>query len=339
MAKPPIPMHHPDAAARVRWGILATGSIARAFAAGLRESKTGLLAAVGSRSLEKATAFVDEFGGRPFASYQAVLDDPEVDAVYIATPHHLHAENTIAAARAGKAILCEKPFTLTFAEAERAIEAVRRAGVCFMEAFMYRCHPQTRQARDWLRGGAIGRILQVDAEFGFAAGRDWANFRTDGRIGGGGLMDVGTYCVSFARMAVGEEPVEAHYVADITEAGYDGSGAGVLRFPSGAIARFGTGIHVALRNDVTVYGEEGQLHIDQPWKCAGGVMTLTRGDTVEVLEADTSNAGLYALEADAVADFLEAGECPYMTIEDTLANSRCLDRLRASAGLRWETEA
>lgn len=155
---------------RVRWGILATGSIARAFAAGLRESESGVLAAVGSRSLEKAVAFAGEFGGSAYSSYQGVLEDPDVDAVYIATPHHLHAENTIAAAQAGKAILCEKPFTLTFAAAERAIEAVRRAGVFFMEAFMYRCHPQTRQAREWLRNGAIGRILQVDAEFGFAAG-------------------------------------------------------------------------------------------------------------------------------------------------------------------------
>ncbi|HRI45037.1 MAG TPA: Gfo/Idh/MocA family oxidoreductase [Fimbriimonadaceae bacterium] len=323
---------------RVRWGILATGSIARAFAAGLRESETGELRAVGSRTKERAGEFVAEFGGEPYGSYEGVLSDPDVDAVYIATPHHLHAENTIAAAHAGKAILCEKPFTLTAADTERAIAAVRAAGVFFMEAFMYRCHPQTRQARDWLRNGAIGRILQVNAEFGFAASRDWPSFRTDGRVGGGGLMDVGTYCVSFARMAVGEEPIEAHYLADVTERGYDASGAGILHFPGGAVAHFGTGIHVALRNDVTVYGEAGRLHIEQPWKCAGGAMTLTRGDVVETVRVDTSNAGLYAIEADAVAHFMEEGECPYMTIEDTVGNSRCLDRLRQSAGLCWEDE-
>lgn len=323
---------------RVRWGILATGNIARAFAAGLRESRTGELRAVGSRSKEKAGEFAAEFGGEPYGSYEAVLADPEVDAVYIATPHHLHAENTIAAAQAGKAILCEKPFTLTVADTERAIAAVRAAGVFFMEAFMYRCHPQTRQAREWLRNGAIGRIVQINAEFGFAASRDWANFRTDGRVGGGGLMDVGTYCVSFARMAVGEEPIEAYYEADVTERGYDASGAGVLRFPGGAVAHFGTGIHVALRNDVTVYGEEGRLHIEQPWKCAGGAMTLTRGDRMETVTADTSNPGLYAIEADAVAQYIERRECPYMTIEDTIGNSRCLERLRSSGGLRWGDE-
>lgn len=202
---------------------------------------------------------------------------------------------------------------------------------------MYRCHPQTRRARAWLREGAIGRVRQVNAEFGFAAGRDWQNFRTDGRIGGGGLMDVGTYCVSFARMAVGEEPVAAHYVADLGP-GYDASGAGVLRFPSGAVAHFGTGIHVALRNDVTVYGEEGRLHLEQPWKCSGGAMILTSGERIERFETATTNAELYAGEADAVAEYLEAGECPDMTIDDTLANSRCLDALRTSAGLKWEGE-
>ena len=231
---------------RLRWGILATGAIARQFAAGLPTSKTGTLHAVGSRTLESATKFTAQYGGKPLTSYEAVLEDPEVDAVYIATPHHLHAEWTIKAARAGKAILCEKPFTLSAPEAERALAVVKAQGVFFMEAFMYRVHPQTIKVRELLRSGAIGRPLVVNAEFGFGASRDWGNFRADGALGGGGLMDVGTYCTTFASLVAGEEASEGCYKAEITAKGYDAFGSGALGYPSGMTASFGTGIHASL---------------------------------------------------------------------------------------------
>ncbi|MBX7134579.1 MAG: Gfo/Idh/MocA family oxidoreductase [Fimbriimonadaceae bacterium] len=322
----------------LRWGILATGSIARQFAGGLRVSKTGRLVTVGSRSLENAERFCSEFGGRAAGSYEEVLADPEVDAVYIATPHHLHMANTISAARAGKAILCEKPFTLNLREAELALAAVKEAGVFFMEAFMYRCHPQTRRLVELLRENAIGRMLQINAEFGFAAGRDWTNFRADGAVGGGGLMDVGTYCVSFSRLVAGLEPSAAYYVAEITERGYDASGAGVLKFPNDIVAHFGTGIHVSLRNDATVYGEQGRIHIANPWKCASGGITLERNGASEFIPFGSTNDELYAYEADAVAQYLDQKECPYMTLQDTLGNARTLDMLRASAGLTFAAE-
>lgn len=319
----------------LRWGILATGKIAGAFADGIRRSKSGELVAVGSRSMESARVFTNEYGGVPYGTYQEVLDDPAVDVVYIATPHHLHAENTIAAARAGKAILCEKPFTLSFDDAQKAIEEVRRAGVFFMEAFMYRCHPQMRYFRELLDSGAIGRVIQVNCEFGFNASRDWTNFRADGKLGGGGLMDVGTYCVSLCRMAVGEEPELAHYTADITERGYDASGAGILKFPSGAVAHFGTGIHAQLRNDATIYGENGRIHITDPWKASPSVATLTQGDNELKKSFDCEGTSLYAIEADAVAKYLDQKECPYMSIADTLGNMKTLNDLKLSAGLEF----
>ena len=325
---------------RIRWGILATGGIARQFAAGLPTSKTGSLQAVGSRTLETATAFAKEYGGKPYASYDEVLSDSEVDAVYIATPHHLHAEWTIKAARAGKAILCEKPFTLNATEAEQAIAAVREAGVFFMEAFMYRVHPQTLKIKELVRSGAIGRPLVVNAEFGFAASRDWTNFRADGALGGGGLMDVGTYCTTFASMVAGEEAVEACYQAEITAKGYDAFGSGSLKYPSGMAAAFSTGIHAELTNDARIYGEEGSIHVPSPWKCSGGNVILKRkGKENETFEFSTTNDELYGMEADAVAASLETGECPHMTIAETLANMRTLDRLKASAGLVFRTDA
>jgi predicted dehydrogenase len=326
-------------AERLKWGILATGGIARQFAGGLKASKTGSLAAVGSRTSEKAQKFADEYGGTAYGSYEAVLSDPNVDAVYIATPHHLHSEWTIKCAEAKKAILCEKPFTLNAIEAKKALDEVRKHQVFFMEAFMYRCHPQTLKVAELVRQGAIGEVQMVQAEFGFAAGRDWDNFRADGALGGGGLMDVGTYCVSFSRLIAGCEPTKTDYAASITAKGYDEYGAGVMHFPNGIVAYFGTGIHCQLKNDATVYGTEGKIHIPNPWKCSDGGATLQQnGKPAEALEFKSTNDELYALEADTVAQFVDGLECPYMTWQDTLDNMTVLDSLRASAGLHFASE-
>ncbi len=328
-------------AEELNWGILATGSIANQFAGGLKVSRTGTLVAAGSRSLEKAEGFTAKHGGRAYGSYEAVLEDPEVQAVYIATPHHLHEEWTVRAAHAGKAILCEKPFTLNLLEAERALGEVRRAGVFFMEAFMYRCHPQTLKVKELVRSGAIGRPLVVNAEFGFQAGKDWDNFRADGALGGGGLMDVGTYCVSFARMVAGEEPEALHYAAHIGPKGYDETGSGAMRFPGGMNAHFGTGVHVQLRNDARIYGEEGSIHVSDPWKCypTSRITLQRKGAEAETFDLGTDNDALYGFEADAVAEFLNSKECPHMTIRDTVDNMRALDALRRSAGLTFAQEA
>ena len=324
---------------RLRWGILATGGIARQFAAGLPTSKTGTLQAIGSRTLESATRFAAQYGGKPYASYGEVLDDPAVDAVYIATPHHLHAEWTVKAARAGKAILCEKPFTLSAIEAQRTLDVVKEEGVFFMEAFMYRVHPQTVKLRELVRSGAIGRPLVVNVEFGFAASRDWGNFRADGALGGGGLMDVGTYCTTFASLIADEEASRGCYKAEITEKGYDAFGSGALAYPSGMTASFATGIHAGLTNDARVYGEEGAILVSSPWKCSSSTFILKRaGKEDEKFDFDSSNDQLYGMEADAVAENLDKGECPQMTIAETLSNMRTLDLLKASAGLHFGAE-
>lgn len=324
----------------VKWGILATGSIARQFAGGLKESKTGEIVAVGSRAVDTATKFTKEFGGKPYGSYEEVLQDPNVEAIYIATPHHLHYDWTIRCAEAKKAILCEKPFTLNALEAQRALNEVRKHKVFFMEAFMYRCAPQTLKARDLVRDGAIGELLAINAEFSFAAGKEWANFRTDGTVGGGGLMDVGVYPVSLCRFLTGEEPDTALYTAKVGEKGYDEHGSGALRFPSGVTAHFACGIHANMLNQAHIYGTKGRIDIENPWKVyTGSKMHLVSYDgETETFEMGLSNDELYAAEADAVAEFLEAGECPYMTPADTLGNMRTLDMLRESAGLKFAAE-
>jgi predicted dehydrogenase len=324
---------------KLNWGILATGNIAHQFASGLKKSKTGRLAATGSRTQESAKAFADKHGGKAYGSYEALLEDPEIDAVYISLPHHLHYDWTIKTAQAKKAILCEKPFTLNALEAQRALNEVKANKVFFMEAFMYRCHPQTLKISELLANKAIGEPLMVSSEFGYAVGRDWQNFRAEGSLGGGGLMDVGTYCVSFSRLVAGEEPIASHFAAQIGERGYDESGAGCMKFPTRMIAHFGTAVHVQLRNDATIYGSDGVIHVPNPWKCSQGGMTIQKGGRVEeTFDLKSSNDELYAIEADAVAQYLDEKECPFMNWEDTLNNMRTLDALRSSAGLKFSSE-
>ncbi|MEZ0327878.1 MAG: Gfo/Idh/MocA family protein [Fimbriimonas sp.] len=323
----------------LNWGILATGGIARQFAAGLKVSKTGRLVAVGSRTLESASSFCEKFGGKPYGSYEDVLADPEVQAIYIALPHHMHMEWTIRCAQAGKAILCEKPFTLNTAEAEKALAAVKEAGVFFMEAFMYRCAPQTLKLKELLDSGVIGKPEMMNAEFGFHASEDWTNFRGVAALGGGGLMDVGTYCVSLGRLVAGAEPESATYSAIINEKGYDASGSGCLRFPGGFTMHFGTGVHLDLKNDARIYGSKGWIEIENPWKCSkGSKMTVrVKGAEPEVYDLGITNDELYGYEADAVAAFIDARECPYVTVADTVGQMRTLDTLRATTGLRFES--
>lgn len=315
----------------MKWGILATGRIAHQFAEGVAISKTGNLVAVGSRSQDSADEFCAKHRGKPYSSYEAVLDDPAVEAVYIATPHHLHSEWTIKAAEAGKGILCEKPFCLTYEEAAKTVEAVKKAGVFFMEAFMYRCHPQTIKAKTLVQAGAIGEVSMISSEFGFAGSRSWDNFRLQSAVGGGALMDVGTYCVSFSRLMAGAEPTRGAYFPTLAGDGYDATGSGALEFPNGINAHFGTAIHQQLENKARVFGSEGMLEIDAPWKCFGAMRIVKNGETQEEWDLSSSNAELYAYEADAVAEHFEAKECPYMTIADTLGQARALDMLRASA--------
>ena len=327
-------------AQRLRWGILGTGSIAHQFAEGLPLSKTGELVAVGSRTLERAEAFCAKRGGRAEGSYEAVLANPDVDVVYIATPHHMHMRDTIAVAHAGKGVLCEKPFTLNAQQAEKALASVHDAGVFFMEAFMYRCTPQTAKVREWIDSGLIGEVKVVNAEFAWRADENWTNFRNDPALGGGGLMDVGAYCVSLARLAFGEEPSDAFYISERGANGVDRIGCGLLRFSRNRSAIFANGIGVQCQNDAAIYGDKGRIHIESPWKQYKGskIHRYAGNDLAESLDLSVTNPQLYAHEADAVAAFFEAKQCPFVTHEDTLQQARTLDKLRKSAGIVFEAE-
>ena len=183
-------------AKHLRWGIIGTGGIAHRFAQGVQHSKTGELIAVGSRRQETADAFAKEFGvPHRHASYEALLADEDVDAIYVSTPHPMHAEWAIKSAEAGKHILCEKPLAINHAEAMAVVEAARENDVFLMEAFMYRCHPQMRRVVELVREGAIGRVCMIQATFSFQGGTDPKSRLMNNALGGGGILDVGCYPV------------------------------------------------------------------------------------------------------------------------------------------------
>ena len=235
---------------QLNWGVLGPGGIARTFARQLPLSRTGRLVAVGSRDADRAAAFAAEFGAaRSYGSYQELLADPEVDAVYIATPHPAHPEWVIRAAEAGKHVLCEKPLAVTWAHAMAAVDAARRHDVFLMEAYMYRHHPQMRLLTDLIRDGALGTVAQVQASFSFAATLDPAGRLFAPALAGGGILDVGGYPVSAARLVAGAarglpfaDPVGVTGAGRIGETGVDEWAVATLDFGDGLVAQVATGV-------------------------------------------------------------------------------------------------
>ncbi len=340
---------------RLNWGILSTGRIAQRFATALASARTGRLVAVGSRTAEAANKFAADFGGIcAHGSYEALLADPAVDVVYIATPHDSHADLCVRAARAGKHILCEKPLALSRVQAERAVAAAREHGVFLMEAFMYRCHPQTARLAELVRSGAIGELRLISAIFSFNRPVDPA-FRLYNRsLGGGAILDIGCYPVSIARSIAGAaigrafaEPLELHGTGRIHPvAQVDEQAAATLTFPGGAIAQLACGTTTAREIAVKVYGTDGIIQVPVPFHPGNaaegpGRLIIQRPDAAAEEITCGAVADLYAIEADTVGDAIARGdrESAAMSLADSLGNMAVLDRWRAAVGMRYENES
>jgi len=336
----------------LRWGILGTGRIAETLAKAIAESSTGTLVAIASRTAEAANRFADKYDiPRRHASYQRLLDDDEVDAVYIALPNQMHAEWAIKCARAGKHILCEKPLTTNLPQAMAVIEAVRYHDVFLMEAFMYRCHPQTAKLQQLIRAGAIGEVRLIQANFSYNMGPQYDNIRLQNECAGGGIMDVGCYTASMSRLIAGAalgrdfaEPIEVKGCAHIGERSrVDEQATASLKFEGGIVANLACGCQVAVESVVRVWGSEGNIVVPNPWfpgKEGNRILVKSAGrDEVEeiVIEAPAS---LYALEVDTVAAHLATRQAPSpcMTWQDSLGNMRTLDLWRESVGLKFDEE-
>ncbi len=346
------PLVWPPMTKKLGWGILSTGRIAGVFAQGLARATNSRLVAVGSRTPEAAAKFAAAFGHpRAHGSYAALLADPEVEAVYIAVPHPAHVEWAIRAAEAGKHILCEKPIGLNYAEAMVMAEAARANNVLLTEAFMYRCHPQTAKVVELVKSGAIGEVRLVQATFGFNApfsadSRLWAN-----ALGGGGILDVGCYAVSFSRLIAGAmsgapflDPVSVTGAGQLhPESGVDVVAAATLKFANGLVAQVATSVGLSQDNSARIYGTAGMIVVPSPWipPSEGGEAKffLHKDGKVEEITVKTAE-NLYGLEADAVAAALARGEreVSAMSVADTLGNMAALDAWRAAIGLTYEAE-
>jgi predicted dehydrogenase/aryl-alcohol dehydrogenase-like predicted oxidoreductase len=324
----------------LNWGIAGTGRIAARFAEGLARSRTGRLVAVGSRTRATADAFGDRFRvPARHGSYEALLADDEVDAVYIATPHPAHAALAIAAAAAGRHVLCEKPLAMNHAQAMAMVETAAEHDVFLMEAYMYRCHPQTARLVELVRSGEVGELRAIRATFSFATRFDPASRLLEPGLGGGGILDVGGYCTSMARLLAGAEPVEVRAAGRIGETGVDEHAAAVLRFPGGVVAELLCGVRAQADNGVWVFGTEGWIHVSAPWLPGGDerIRIVRGGGRPKEVPVRTKD-DLYGAEADTVAAHLADRQAPAMRWEDSLGNMRALDRWRQEIGLVYEVE-
>jgi len=314
----------------LRWGILGTARINRKVIPPLRASSRNRLLAVASRDRARAQEYAKEWGiERAHGSYEALLEDPEIDAVYIPLPNHLHVEWTVRAAQAGKHVLCEKPLALSLDEVERAFAAARENGVALAEAFMYRHHPQTSKVKELVAGGAVGTVRFVRGTFSFPLTRP-GDVRLDPAMGGGALWDVGCYPVSFARFVLGAEPVEVFGHATLGETGIDETFAGQLVFPGGVLAQIDCGFRAPLRIGFEVAGSDGVVSVPKPWfPEPESPIRLRRGDETE--EIAVPGEDNYLLEIENLADAALGGAESRVSFEDTRGNTAALLALLESA--------
>ena len=314
----------------VRWGILSTARINEKLLAGAREADGVEVVAVGSRDRERGEAFAGRHGiGRVHGSYEDLLADDDVEAVYIPLPNSLHVPWSVKALEAGKHVLCEKPLSRRTADVEAAFDAADRAGRILMEAFMWRYHPQTeavvRLARE------IAPLRVVRAAFGFTiAEGDAGNVRLQGDLDGGALMDVGCYCVSALRLLCGE-PEHVRGLAVIGGDGVDVRFVGALRFAGSVLGTFDCGFDVAPRGSLEVVGAGGTLVAQDPWHGLAPALALTRpGEVPERVTVVAANP--YRLELEDLSRAVRGGGDPRLGRDDALGQARAIEMLYAAAG-------
>ena len=309
----------------LRLGLLSTARINGAILAGAAATESVRVVAVASRDGASAQAYAVEHGlERGHGSYDALLGDHDVDAVYISLPNSLHHEWTMRALAAGKHVLCEKPYSRRPDEVEEAFDAARAAGLVLTEAFMYRHHPQTALVLDLVKQGRIGPLRLVRASFSFML-VDETNIRMRPELEGGALMDVGCYCVSGLRLLGGEpERVAGERVE--SRSGVDVSFFGTLRLPNQVIGQFDASFTLPSRQRLEAVGESGTLVVEAPWRVDLGGRVLLDGAVVDVPEADS-----YRLELDDFAAAALGEREPLLGRADALAQARTIDALFRSA--------
>jgi D-xylose 1-dehydrogenase (NADP+, D-xylono-1,5-lactone-forming) len=312
----------------VRWGLLSTANINRAVIPGFKESPDSELVAVASRTDARAAEYAKEWGiPKAHGSYEALLADPDVDAVYISLPNGPHVDWSIRALEAGKHVLCEKPLSRRPADVERAFDAADRADRLLMEAFMWRHHPQTKKLAELVRDGAIGEVRFQRTSFSFPIATD-ADVRLAADLDGGALMDVGCYCISATRL-VGGEPLEVSGRQVIGKSGVDVRFVGTLVMPGGSLAQIDCGFDLPDRAFIEVAGSEGRIAIDGPFHARAPGILLERRGEVETIVLEGLDK--YRIQGDNFSRAIRGAEEPLLGRADALGQARTIEALYRSA--------
>jgi D-xylose 1-dehydrogenase (NADP+, D-xylono-1,5-lactone-forming) len=320
----------------IRWGVISTAKIGREqVIPAIQASHNGRVEAIASRDYQKARETADKLGiERAYGGYEELLADPNIDAIYNPLPNDGHAPWTIAALRAGKHVLCEKPFAMNAAETQQMVDAAKESGKYLLEAFMYRYHPQHARAKALIDDGEIGVPNLIEVSFTYALGWDVTeNVRLKPELGGGGLWDVGCYCVNSIRLMSGQEPLQVSGFAVYgKESGVDETFVGIMQFPSGLLAHFDCGMRSVSRQRYTVIGDKGRVIVHAPFRpdqAAPVVELIKSGGTSEKI--DVPNVNQYVLMVEDFADAILNNRPPRFSAEDGLRNMRVLDALALSA--------
>jgi predicted dehydrogenase len=325
---------------KIRWGILGTGTIAAKFAKALNFLPEAKLAAVGSRAAETAEKFAKSFRiAHRHPSYEKLANDPEVDVIYVATPHPFHMENTILCLNAGKAVLCEKPFEINAARANRMIDAARGKKLFLMEAMWTRFLPVIAQVRDWLSCEAIGRVRILQADFGFTG--DWTpeHRLLNPQLAGGALLDVGVYTVSLASMVFGSPPAEIAALAHIGQTGVDEQAAMTFRYDDGQLAVLSCSVKTQTPQQAVIAGAKGTITIHSPFWSATKATISIKGKKDKTVKMPHQCNG-FEYEAREVMRCLRAGklESDYFPLDETLEIVKTMDQIREQWSLKYPME-
>ena len=318
----------------IRWGILSTGHISGKFADALRILPEAEICAVGSRNLETAKIFAGKHGIRnAYGSYSALADDPEVDVVYIGTPHSFHLENSVMCMRRGKSVLCEKALTINAREAEEMIRVAKEENVFLMEAMITRHVPLVKKIQNWIKSGEIGEVRMVNASRCIRREFKPSARQLNPKLGGGSLLDLGVYVISFASMIFEKPPESVFGYGHIGEFGSDEQGAALLKYDRGEIANLSFALRTDTGNEAYVYGTKGYIKIDEIFAVPTKATLFIDKKEYEVIEEPIISSGLI-YEAKEVMRCIKEGlkESPYMPLKESLQIMQIMDKIRS----HWE---
>jgi predicted dehydrogenase len=327
---------------KIRWGILGTGGIANTFAKGLSVLPDAELVAVGSRKQETADVFANKYNiPHRHPSYEALANDPDVDAIYVCTPHPMHKDAVMVSLKGGKAVLCEKPFTLNAAEAQEVITYARQHKLFLMEAMWTRFLPVMGKVRELVAQGAIGDVRAVMADFGFRTDFNPSSRLLAPELGGGALLDVGVYVTSFASMVLGGKVAPRIVsLADLGQTGVDEQSAFILGYPQGRLAMLFSAVRTESPHEAIVMGENGRIKVHAQFYHSTRLTLSVRGQEDQVIDVPYEGNG-FNYEIAEVMRCLRAGklESDILPLDETLAIMQTLDAIRAPWGLKYPTES